>query len=314
MSAADADSASARAFVALQYLLPQHLLSAVAHEITRSRVGWLKNALIGGFLRQFRPDMSDAEQPDAFRFESFNAFFTRALRAGARPIEPDHAAIVSPVDGSVSQLGRLDGSWLVQAKGHAYTLESLLASDGSWLVQAKGHAYTLESLLATEGSWAEPFRGGGFATLYLAPFNYHRIHMPLEGTLRAAWYVPGQLFSVNATTAASVPGLFARNERVVCVFGAGQLTFALVLIGALFVGSMSTIWHGEVTPRRPRRRTDLPLDASRASLTLGRGAEVGRFNMGSTVILLLPAGSAGWLATLAPGSAVRVGQAIARRP
>ena len=293
MTASDEDSASARAFVALQYLLPHHLLSSLAYEITRSRVRWVKNALIGAFVRRFQPDMSDAAQPDPFAFESFNAFFTRALRADARPVAADSAAIVSPVDGTVSQLGRLDGSWLVQAKGYAYTLESLLA---------------------TEGSWAEPFRGGAFATLYLAPFNYHRIHMPLEGTLRAAWYIPGQLFSVNATTAASVPGLFARNERVVCVFGAGQLTFALVLIGALFVGSMSTIWHGEVTPRRPRRRTDLPLDASRASLTLGRGAEVGRFNMGSTVILLLPAGSAGWLATLAPGSAVRVGQAIARRP
>jgi len=191
----------------------------------------------------------------------------------------------------VSQLGRLNGSWLVQAKGHAYTLESLLAA---------------------EGSWAEAFRGGAFATLYLAPFNYHRIHMPLAGTLRAAWYVPGQLFSVNAATAASVPGLFARNERLVCVFGAGPLNFALVLVGALFVGSMATVWHGEVTPRHPRRRTELPLDGSRAGLTLARGAELGRFNMGSTVILLLPPGSAEWRATLAPGSSVRVGAALAR--
>jgi phosphatidylserine decarboxylase len=179
-------------------------------------------------------------------------------------------------------------------------------------VQAKGHAYTLESLLDVEGSWAETFRGGAFATLYLAPFNYHRIHMPLAGTLRAAWYIPGQLFSVNATTAASVPGLFARNERVVCVFGAGALSFALVMVGALFVGSMETVWHGEVTPRRPRQRAELPLDGTRASLTLPRGAEVGRFNMGSTVILLLPPGGAEWRATLAPGSTVRVGTALAR--
>jgi phosphatidylserine decarboxylase len=291
MTSADLDSAGARAFVALQYLLPQHLLSSWVYELTRSRLPWLKNALIRGFVQRFHPDLSDAEQPDPFAFESFNAFFTRALRAAARPVDPDPAVIVSPVDGSVSQLGRLDGSWLMQAKGHAYTLESLLATDGSW---------------------AEAFRGGAFATLYLAPFNYHRIHMPLAATLRAAWYVPGQLFSVNATTAASVPGLFARNERLVCVFGAGPLSFALVMIGALFVGSMSTVWHGEVTPRRPRRRADLPLDASRASLTLARGAEVGRFNMGSTVILLLPAGSAEWLTSLAPGSTVRVGQAIAR--
>jgi phosphatidylserine decarboxylase len=291
MSSSDTDSASARAFVALQYLLPQHLLSSLAHELTRSRVPWLKNALIGRFVQHFHPDMSEAAQPDPLAFESFNAFFTRALRPSARPADPDPCAIVSPVDGSVSQLGRLNGSWLVQAKGHAYTLESLLAA---------------------EGSWPETFRGGAFATLYLAPFNYHRIHMPLAGTLRAAWYVPGRLFSVNAATAASVPGLFARNERLVCVFGTGPLSFALVLVGALFVGSMSTVWHGEVTPRQPRRRTELPLDGSRAGLTLARGAEVGRFNMGSTVILLLPPGSAEWRATLAPGSTVRVGAALAR--
>ena len=291
MSGRDTDSARARAFVALQYLLPQHLLSALVHELTRSRVRWLKNALIGGFLQRFHPDMSEARQPDPFAFESFNAFFTRALRADARPADPDPSALVSPVDGSVSQLGRLNGSWLVQAKGHAYTLESLLG---------------------VEGSWAETFRGGAFATLYLAPFNYHRIHMPLAGTLRAAWFIPGQLFSVNATTAASVPGLFARNERLVCVFGAGPLSFALVMVGALFVGSMETVWHGEVTPRRPRRHTELPLDGSRAELSLPRGAEVGRFNMGSTVILLLPPGSAEWRATLAPGSAVHVGAALAR--
>ncbi len=287
----DAESASARAVVALQYLLPHHLLSALVHEIARSSLRPLKNALIGGFVRRFRPDMSDAAEPDPFAYQSFNAFFTRALRPQARPVDADPAALLSPVDGSVSQIGELDGSWLVQAKGHAYTLESLLA---------------------TEGSWVEAFRGGAFATLYLAPFNYHRVHMPLEGTLRAAWYVPGQLFSVNSITAASVPGLFARNERLVCLFGQGSLTFALVLVGALLVGSMSTVWHGEVTPHRPRRRAELPLDASRASLTLARGAEVGRFNMGSTVILLLPAGRAEWLATLAPGAAVRVGQAIAR--
>ena len=291
MSISDTDSASARAFVALQYLLPQHLLSALMHQLARSRLHWLKNAFIGAFLQRFHPDMSDAAQPDPFAFESFNAFFTRALRADVRPADPDPSALVSPVDGSVSQLGRLNGSWLVQAKGHAYTLESLLAA---------------------EGSWAEAFRGGAFATLYLAPFNYHRIHMPLAGTLRAAWYVPGQLFSVNAATAASVPGLFARNERLVCVFGAGPLNFALVLVGALFVGSMATVWHGEVTPRHPRRRTELPLDGSRAGLTLARGAELGRFNMGSTVILLLPPGSAEWRATLAPGSSVRVGAALAR--
>jgi phosphatidylserine decarboxylase len=291
MSAPDADSVGARLFVALQYLLPQHFVSRLAHRITRSRVPLIKNALIRSFVGHFHPDMSEAEQPDPLQYQSFNAFFTRALRAQARPCDPDPAVLVSPVDGTVSQIGRLDGSWLVQAKGHAYTLESLLAADLSW---------------------AARLRGGAFATLYLAPFNYHRIHMPLRGALRAAWYVPGQLFSVNAVTTAGVPGLFARNERVVCVFGHEALSFAVVLVGALLVGSIATVWHGEVTPCAVRGCADLPLDASRTALNLDKGAELGRFNMGSTVILLLPPGSSEWLQGLAPGSSVRVGQALAR--
>jgi phosphatidylserine decarboxylase len=291
MSATGADSLSARLFVALQYLLPQHLLTQLVHQVTRARARWFKNLLIESFVAHYRPEMSDAQQPDPKAYETFNAFFTRALRAGTRPFDPDPVALGCPVDGTVSQLGELDGSWLVQAKGHAYTLEALL--EGS-------------------PSWSEVFRNGSFATLYLAPYNYHRIHMPLAGTLRAAWYVPGELFSVNATTAAGVPGLFARNERVVCVFADGALTFALVLVGALFVGSIATVWHGDVTPHRPRQRTELALDAGRCPLTLARAAEMGRFNMGSTVILLLPPGRALWSAGVVAGTQVRVGQTIAR--
>ena len=291
MSAPAPTGPAAGLFVALQYLLPQHALSRVVQRVTRSRSPRLKDALIRRFVDRFHPDMSEAAEPDPLRYESFNAFFTRALREQARPIDPQPAHLVSPVDGSVSEIGRLDGSWLVQAKGHTYTLDSLLAA---------------------ELSWPPRFRGGAFATLYLAPANYHRIHMPLGGALRAAWYVPGTLFSVNATTTAAVPGLFARNERLVCVFGHGPLTFALVLVGALFVGSVSTVWHGEVMPRRPRHRTELPLDASRAPLHLEKGAELARFNMGSTVILLLPPGMGEWLPGLAAGSRVRVGQALAR--
>jgi phosphatidylserine decarboxylase len=288
MSNPDPDTISARAFIALQYLMPQHWLTSVVYAATRSRTPFIKNHLIGSFCGSFHPDMSDAEQPDAAKFESFNAFFTRALRPGARPADADPRALVSPVDGAVSQAGALDGSWLVQAKGHAYTLEALLDE---------------------HTTWAAAFRGGSFATLYLAPFNYHRIHMPLPGTLTAAWYVPGTLFSVNATTAASVPGLFARNERVVCVFEDGPLTFAMVLVGALFVGSMTTVWHGDVTPRRPRHRAELAVPAQAA---LAKSAEMGRFNMGSTVILLLPPGSADWLPAVTAGSPVRVGQTLAR--
>ena len=287
-----AEDTGARLFVGLQYLLPQHLLSLAVHWLARLRLEWVKNALIDNFIVNYRPDMSETEEPDPRKYASFNAFFTRALRPGARTVDPAPTALVSPVDGTVSQIGRTDGSSLLQAKGLSYTLESLLDEAAP--------------------AWASVFRGGAFATLYLAPHNNHRIHMPLAGTLQAAWYVPGQLFSVNATTAAQVPGLFARNERVVCVFAEGTLSFALILVGALFVGSMSTVWHGDVTPRSPRVRADLAIDFVRTNLRLEKGAEMGRFNMGSTVILLLPPGRSEWLGELAPGSAVRVGQALAR--
>jgi len=285
------DDTGARLFVGLQYLLPQHLLSAVVHWLARVQLAWVKNALIDNFVVNYRPDMAEAEEPDPRKYASFNAFFTRSLRPGARTVDASPAALVSPVDGTVSQIGRTDGSSLVQAKGLTYTLESLLDEAAP--------------------AWAPVFRGGAFATLYLAPNNYHRIHMPLAGTLQAAWYVPGQLFSVNATTAAQVPGLFARNERVVCVFADGTLSFALVLVGALFVGSMSTVWHGDVTPRSPRVRASLAVDFVRTGVKLEKGAEMGRFNMGSTVILLLPPGRAEWQGELAAGAAVRMGQALA---
>jgi phosphatidylserine decarboxylase len=281
---------SARAFVALQYLLPQHFLSGLARGVTRVRTSWVKNALIRTFVERYRPDLSEAAQPDPYGFATFNEFFTRALRPGARLTDPDPRAVVSPVDCTVSQLGSLDGSWLVQAKGLAYSLESLLAG---------------------AADCAARFRGGAFATLYLAPSDYHRVHMPLPGELRAAWYVPGQLFSVNAASAALVPGLFARNERVACVFEAQALSFALVLVGALFVGSMSTVWHGDVTPRVPRRRLDLPLAGCAAPLSLPKGAEMGRFNMGSTVIVLLPPGRSTWAAGRTAGSTLRVGEPLA---
>jgi phosphatidylserine decarboxylase len=285
-----------RLFVAMQHVIAQHLLSRLVYHVTRSRSAVLKNALIKCFLRGFHPDMSEAACPDALSYASFNDFFTRELRPGARPIDPDGSTLVSPVDGAISQMGRLDGSRILQAKGHSYSLQALLGPGAT----------------ATEPDRASAFVGGAFATLYLAPFNYHRIHMPLAGTLRAAWYVPGKLFSVNAVTAAAVPGLFARNERIVCIFEDGPLLFAMVLVGALFVGSMTTVWHGEVTPRSPRRHLELPLDPTRAPLRLDKGAEMGRFNMGSTVILLLPPETIDWLSTARPGGDILVGQPLAR--
>ena len=283
-----------RLFVALQHALPQHFLSRMVLRATRVRSPGFKNALISRFVRGFHPNMSEAAQPDPLSFGSFNEFFTRSLRAEARPVAADPATLISPVDGTVSQIGQLDGARILQAKGHDYTLDSLLARP----------------------EWVDRFRGGAFATLYLAPYNYHRIHMPLAGTLRAAWFVPGKLFSVNAATAAAVPDLFARNERVVCVFETDPTPtrepqlFAMILVGALFVGSIATVWHGDVTPYSPRRATVLPLDGATAPLHLRKGAEMGRFNMGSTVILLLPAGLARWLPPFGPGTVVRFGEGL----
>jgi phosphatidylserine decarboxylase len=280
-----------RLFVAMQHVLPQHFLSRIVLRVTRIRLWPVKNLLIRSFLRGFKVNMSEAAQPNPLQYPSFNAFFTRALRHGARATDIDPGALVSPVDGTVSQIGRLNGSKLLQAKGHDYTLEALLGG-------------------APE--WAQRFTGGAFATLYLAPYNYHRIHMPIAGTLRAAWFVPGKLFSVNAVTAAAVPGLFAKNERVVCVFEDGPRAFAMVLVGALFVGSIATVWHGDVAPRSPHERVDLPLDTSRSPLKLSKGTEMGRFNMGSTVILLTPPDLLNWLPKFATGSRVEVGQMLAR--
>jgi phosphatidylserine decarboxylase len=281
--------AAGRAFVALQHLLPQHGISRLVLKATRSRNVAFKNALIRLFVRGFRPDMSDAVEPEPTAYASFNEFFTRALRPGARPIDADPRAIVSPVDGTVSQAGTLSSDRLLQAKGHEYSLRALLAGNRAW---------------------ERTFTGGTFATIYLAPYNYHRIHMPIAGELRESFYVPGRLFSVNNTTARLVPGLFSRNERVVCGFDAGGMPWAIILVGALNVGSMATVWHGDVPPRRHREVTALPITDVLADTTLSRGDEMARFNMGSTVVLLLPPGAAEWQDTLSAGRVLRVGERI----
>jgi phosphatidylserine decarboxylase len=288
--AGGAPTLSARLHVYLQYLLPQHYLSRLVWRITRSRRVGLKNFLIERFVKHYRPPMDEAAEPVPSRYATFNEFFTRALKAGARPIDSDPASIVSPVDGTVSAIGRIEGNTLYQAKDRTFSLAALLAGP------------------AAENA---RFVDGSFATIYLAPFNYHRIHMPCDGALTRARYVPGRLFSVNLATAALIDRLFARNERVVCVFDEGAPPFALVLVGALFVGSMSTRWHGEVSPGGAGAR-ELRVSTG-AARQLAKGEEFARFNMGSTVILLLPPGSAMWLADLSVGSRVQVGQRLARR-
>lgn len=278
-------------FSLLQYILPHHALSRFVGACAALRWRPAKDLLIGSFMRGYRPDLSDAEQPDPFAYPSFNAFFTRALRADARPLAGGEETAVSPVDGRVNQAGPITADRLLQAKGHEYTLEALLAG-------------------AAPG-WAGRFRDGLFATLYLAPTNYHRIHMPAAGTLREAWYVPGRLFNVGLAASRDIPGLFARNERVVLLFDGAAGPFALIFVGALNVGSMDTVWHGNVAPRRPRTVTRLPLPADRP-LHLPRGAEAGRFNMGSTVIVLFGPGQAQLEPARATGDVIRMGDPLAR--
>ncbi|HTU65087.1 MAG TPA: archaetidylserine decarboxylase [Steroidobacteraceae bacterium] len=285
----DAPGAGGRAFVALQHLLPQHGISRLVLAATRSRSPGFKNALIRLFVRGFRPDMSDAVETEPTAYPSFNEFFTRALRAGTRPVDADPAAIVSPVDGTVSEAGPLTEDRILQAKGHEYTLRALLAGNPNW---------------------ERSFAGGSFATIYLAPYNYHRIHMALAGELRESFYVPGKLFSVNRTTAQLVPGLFSRNERVFCGFDSGGMPWGIVLVGALNVGSMATVWHGDVTPRKHREVTALPVTDVLAPVSLAKGDEMARFNMGSTIILLFPRGAAEWTKHLVAGQVVKTGERI----
>jgi phosphatidylserine decarboxylase len=281
---ADTPALRGRLFVWLQYILPQHGLSRLVLAATRVRARWFKNALIRGFLELYDIDMRDAVESEPLRYASFNEFFTRALRPETRPLAPDAHAIVSPVDGTISECGDIAGDLLLQAKGSLYTLSDLLAGR----------------------TWAQRFAGGSFATIYLAPYNYHRVHMPLSGRLEQTWFVPGRLFSVNALTARCVPRLFARNERIVTLFDSDAGAFALVLVGALNVGSMATVWAGDITPAARRVITQLPPQ----SVNLEKGAELGRFNMGSTVILLFEPRRVRWFAHLRAGVTVRLGQAI----
>jgi phosphatidylserine decarboxylase len=278
-----------RAFVALQYVLPQHLLSRLVGWAARSRL--LARPLIRAFVAGFKPEMHDAIETEPLAYPTFNQFFTRALRPDARPMPDDPHALACPVDGTVSMGGAIDAGRLLQAKGQWYALSELLAGDAGQ---------------------AAHYQGGNFLTIYLAPYNYHRIHMPRSGTLAGASFVPGRLFSVNQVTAARVPGLFARNERVICSFDSDGGRFAVILVGALNVGSMDTVWHGNVAPARQRVVTRLAPQADLAPVVQPRGAELGRFNMGSTVILLFPQGAVTLDPRLAPGLAVRMGEAIGR--
>lgn len=272
--------------VAPQYLLPKRALTQLAGAFARAECGALTTWVIRRFIKRYAVNMDEAAQPDAASYPSFNAFFTRPLRPGVRPIAPSQW--VCPVDGAISQLGPIEGDQIFQAKGHRYSTTALLGGDASL---------------------AADFEGGHFATIYLSPRDYHRIHMPCAGELRRMVYVPGELFSVNPATARGVPGLFARNERVVCHFDTPHGPLALVLVGATIVGSMATPWHGTVNPpRRPQVHT---WNYSAGEVSLAKGQEMGRFLLGSTVVLLWPRSDMAWNPAWVPGQPVMLGESMA---
>jgi phosphatidylserine decarboxylase len=276
---------------ALQYLLPHRALSRVVYWAARWTWAPWKNFLIRRVVEAYHVDMSQARVPDPLAYPSFSAFFTRELRPDARPLAPEAAAIASPADGRISQIGAIS-----------------TAADAR-LFQAKGFDFSAAELLADAGA-ASIYGGGSFATIYLSPRDYHRVHMPLAGRLRATVHVPGRLFSVAPSSVASIPRLFARNERLVCRFDGDHGPFAVVLVGAMLVSSVETVWGGVEIP--PYASAPLHRDWSGRGIALERGVELGRFNMGSTVIILLPPGRATWNSDLAPESPVRVRQAIGR--
>ena len=276
---------SDRLAVLPQYLLPKKWLTELAGRIAGARGGRLTTRLIAWFVAKYRVDMSEAANPDIASYASFNDFFTRALKPGARPLAK--ADLICPVDGAISQFGAIKRHQIFQAKGHHYSTTALVGGDAAL---------------------AARFEDGHFATIYLSPRDYHRIHMPCDGRLTRMIYVPGDLFSVNPVTARGVPGLFARNERVVCVFETARGPMVLVLVGATIVGSMATVWHGLVNPPRgPVREWSYDEDPIR----LPQGSEMGRFLLGSTVVLLFPKGPLQFNAAWMPAGAVRLGEPMA---
>jgi len=282
-----------RLFARLLWLLPTRLISRAAHSLAQSRLRWLKQGLIRGFLRLYPAiDMQEAAEPDPHAYPSFNAFFTRALAADARPMPSDRELIVSPVDGCLGAFGDARAGTICQTKGMAYDVRALVGGDDAW---------------------AAAFLGGRFATFYLAPHDYHRVHMPLDGCVRETRYLPGRLFGVNPRCVRTIPRLFARNERLVTFFDTAVGPMALVMVGAFIVGGIHTRWAGQVCPpHRGASRAQGFLDAHTSHTYFERGAEMGRFCIGSSVILLFGAGALSWQSGLDNGQPLVLGQPIGR--
>jgi len=277
---------SDRLAVLPQYLMPKQALTTLAGKFASARLGRLTTAVIRWFVSRYNVNMAEAANPDIASYASFNDFFTRALKPGARPLAATD--LICPVDGAISQFGPIAKDQIFQAKGHTYSTTALLGGDAAQ---------------------AARFEDGHFATLYLSPRDYHRIHMPCAGALTRMVYVPGDLFSVNPTTARGVPGLFARNERVVCFFESEHGPFVLILVGATIVGSMATVWHGQVNP--PRTGTLQHWDYPQGQVYLEKGQEMGRFLLGSTVVMLFPRGPLQFNREWAPARAIVLGEAMA---
>ncbi|RZI77499.1 MAG: phosphatidylserine decarboxylase [Variovorax sp.] len=277
---------SDRTAVLPQYLFPKQALTSFAGWVAGRERGRVTTWIIRRFVKKYGVDMEEALESDIVHYKSFNQFFTRALKPGMRPIA--QADLVSPVDGAISQFGSIDGEQIFQAKGHHYTCTALVGGDAGLAAQ---------------------FAHGSFATLYLSPRDYHRIHMPCAGRLLRMTYVPGDLFSVNPTTALGVPGLFARNERVVCLFESALGPFVLVLVGATIVGSMETVWHGVVNSARTGTLREWRYDDQQ--ILLEQGQEMGRFLLGSTVVMLFPQPPLRFNPEWAPGRPVRLGEVMA---
>ncbi len=277
-----------RLFVLIQRVLPARWLGALTYRLTRSHQPWLKNRLIRMFVGAFPVDLAEMDQDDPCAYASFNEFFTRELKRGARPIDPDPSSICSPADGTVQQAGHITDGVLLQAKGMDYRLDQLLDEDTPDI---------------------ERFANGAYLTIYLAPHNYHRVHAPLAGTIRQMNFIPGARFSVNEATARHVPALFARNERVACYCSDGPLDYWLVFVGAMNVASINTAWAGEIGTGRTARHTTYP---DPEGPVLARGDYCGHFNMGSTVILVFPPDRVTWNTNLQPGHPLRMGEQIGR--
>jgi len=274
-------------FIALQYLLPQHALSRFAGWIAETKITWIKHRIICWFIERYNVDMSIAANPDPSSYQHFNEFFTRPLAQGQRPIAQESSTIVSPADGCISQIGNIENGHIFQAKGQEYSLLELVGGDVDI---------------------AKQFDGGTFATVYLSPKDYHRVHMPLTGTLKTMIHVPGDLFSVNETTAENVPRLFARNERVVALFDTEHGPMTVILVGAMIVASIETVWAGLVTPIKKQVHTTHY--KNNGDLLLEKGEEMGRFKLGSTAIVLFGKDAATWNDSLTPNSPVIMGAKI----